>query len=231
MERPIVTVGDVPNRAALERAADKMSADGVVFNNVYDNGYSNNQVIFSLRDDLKNNRLYNKSKELPPILSNPKSGVDSPRTSLAFYIRPSKLTKAEKVGIPKGERSEVLPYYSAMSEAQYELFKSLPDNEYNRMVWGYLNRNHAIRHSRKYGPNAVVVRFTHAKDSKMAPEVDANGNIWFGMPNKDGKAKLTDHVVLDNINSGYDVTTINNVNEVGVPSDIIAVHPYVPVKG
>lgn len=135
MERPIVTVGDVPNRAALERAADKMNADGVVFNNVYDNGYSNNQVIFSLRDDLKNNRLYNKSKELPPILSNPKSGVDSPRTSLAFYIRPSKLTKAENVGIPKGERSEVLPYYSAMSEAQYELFKSLPDNEYNRMVW------------------------------------------------------------------------------------------------
>lgn len=231
LERPIVTVGDVPNRAALERAADKMSADGVIFNNVYDNGYSNNQVIFSLRDDLKNGRLYNKSKELPPILSNSKSGVASPRTSLAFYIRPSKLTKAEKVGIPKGERLEVLPYYSAMSKAQYELFKNLPNNGYNRMVWGYLNRNHAIRHSRKYGPNAVVVKFTHAKDAKMAPEIDANGNIWFGIPNKDNKAKLTDHVVLDNINSGYDVTTINNVNEVGVPSDIIAVHPYMPVKG
>ena len=231
LERPIVTVGDVPNRAALERAADKMNADGVIFNNVYDNGYSNNQVIFSLRDDLKNGRLYNKSKELPPILSNSKSGVASPRTSLAFYIRPSKLTKAEKVGIPKGERLEVLPYYSAMSKAQYELFKNLPNNGYNRMVWGYLNRNHAIRHSRKYGPNAVVVKFTHAKDAKMAPEIDANGNIWFGIPNKDNKAKLTDHVVLDNINSGYDVTTINNVNEVGVPSDIIAVHPYVPVKG
>lgn len=231
LERPIVTVGDVPNRAALERAADKMSADGVIFNNVYDNGYSNNQVIFSLRDDLKNGRLYNKSKELPPILSNSKSGVASPRTSLAFYIRPSKLTKAEKVGIPKGERLEVLPYYSAMSKAQYELFKNLLNNGYNRMVWGYLNRNHAIRHSRKYGPNAVVVKFTHAKDAKMAPEIDANGNIWFGIPNKDNKAKLTDHVVLDNINSGYDVTTINNVNEVGVPSDIIAVHPYVPVKG
>ena len=135
LERPIVTVGDVPNRAALERAADKMSADGVIFNNVYDNGYSNNQVIFSLRDDLKNGRLYNKSKELPPILSNSKSGVASPRTSLAFYIRPSKLTKAEKVGIPKGERLEVLPYYSAMSKAQYELFKNLPNNGYNRMVW------------------------------------------------------------------------------------------------
>lgn len=60
LERPIVTVGDVPNRAALERAADKMNADGVVFNNVYDNGYSNNQVIFSFRDNLKNGRLFKK---------------------------------------------------------------------------------------------------------------------------------------------------------------------------
>lgn len=63
LERPIVTVGDVPNRAALERAADKMNADGVVFNNVYDNGYSNNQVIFSFRDNLKNGRLFKKGSE------------------------------------------------------------------------------------------------------------------------------------------------------------------------
>ena len=41
-------------------AADKMNADGVIFNNVYDNGYSNNQVIFSLRDDLKNGRVFKK---------------------------------------------------------------------------------------------------------------------------------------------------------------------------
>lgn len=72
LERPIVTVGDVPNRAALERAADKMNADGVVFNNVYDNGYSNNQVIFSFRDNLKNGRLFKKesntlaSNKYPP---------------------------------------------------------------------------------------------------------------------------------------------------------------------
>lgn len=65
LERPIVTVGDVPNRAALERAADKMGADGVIFNNVYDNGYSNNQVIFSLRDNLKNGRLF--KKEAKPL--------------------------------------------------------------------------------------------------------------------------------------------------------------------
>lgn len=37
-----------------------MNADGVIFNNVYDNGYSNNQVIFSFRDNLKNGRLFKK---------------------------------------------------------------------------------------------------------------------------------------------------------------------------
>lgn len=73
LEKPIVTVGDVPNRAALERAADKMSADGVIFNNVYDNGYSNNQVIFSLRDDLKNGTMTHKptGKTVIPTENNP----------------------------------------------------------------------------------------------------------------------------------------------------------------
>lgn len=73
LERPIVTVGDVADRAALERAADKMSADGVIFNNVYDNGYSNNQVIFSLRDDLKNGTMTHKptGKTVIPTENNP----------------------------------------------------------------------------------------------------------------------------------------------------------------
>lgn len=68
LERPIVTVGDVPNRAA-----DKMGADGVIFNNVYDNGYSNNQVIFSLRDDLKNGTMTHKptGKTVIPTENNP----------------------------------------------------------------------------------------------------------------------------------------------------------------
>ena len=73
LERPIVTIGDVPNRAALERAADKMNADGVIFNNVYDNGYSNNQVIFSFRDNLKNGTMAHKptGKIVTPIENNP----------------------------------------------------------------------------------------------------------------------------------------------------------------
>lgn len=50
-----------------------MSADGVIFNNVYDNGYSNNQVIFSLRDNLKNSTMTHKptGKIVTPTENNP----------------------------------------------------------------------------------------------------------------------------------------------------------------
>lgn len=50
LDKPIQTVGEVSNRAALTKSAEQMGADGVIFNNVYDNGYSNNQVIFSFKD-------------------------------------------------------------------------------------------------------------------------------------------------------------------------------------
>lgn len=50
LDKPIQTVGEVSNRAALTKSAEQMGTDGVIFNNVYDNGYSNNQVIFSFKD-------------------------------------------------------------------------------------------------------------------------------------------------------------------------------------
>ena len=90
LERPIVTVGDVPNRAALERAADKMNADGVVFNNVYDNGYSNNQVIFSFRDNLKNGRLFKKE-------SNTLASNKYPPYDMAVNYNPDRSLNVDKV--------------------------------------------------------------------------------------------------------------------------------------
>jgi flagellum-specific peptidoglycan hydrolase FlgJ len=90
LERPIVTVGDVPNRAALERAADKMNADGVIFNNVYDNGYSNNQVIFSFRDNLKNGRLF--KKEANTLASN-----KYPPYDIAVNYNPDRSLNVDKV--------------------------------------------------------------------------------------------------------------------------------------
>ena len=49
LDKPIVTVGEVPNRSALSYQVDNMGADGLIYNGVYDNGYNNNQVILSFR--------------------------------------------------------------------------------------------------------------------------------------------------------------------------------------
>lgn len=102
LERPIVTVGDVPNRAALERAADKMSADGVVFNNVYDNGYSNNQVIFSLRDNLKNGRVFKKE---PNTLASNKY----PAKNLEVNLNPDRSWNMDKIysDVDKGTKEAI----------------------------------------------------------------------------------------------------------------------------
>lgn len=49
LDKPMVTVGEVPNRSALSYQADNIGADGLIYNGVYDNGYNNNQVILSFR--------------------------------------------------------------------------------------------------------------------------------------------------------------------------------------
>lgn len=49
LDKPIVTIGEVPNRSALSYQADNIGSDGLIYNGVYDNGYNNNQVILSFR--------------------------------------------------------------------------------------------------------------------------------------------------------------------------------------
>lgn len=46
-KKPIQTVGEVSDRSALSYDAERMGADGIIYNNVYDNGWNNNQVVFS----------------------------------------------------------------------------------------------------------------------------------------------------------------------------------------
>lgn len=45
-KKPLTTVGDV-DRVAAQKLANELNADGVIFNDVYDNGYINNQVIIN----------------------------------------------------------------------------------------------------------------------------------------------------------------------------------------
>lgn len=65
LEKPMITVGDVPNRSQLSYYADNAGADGLIYNGVYDNGYNNNQVILSFKKMNKTND--NKSPIKPSI--------------------------------------------------------------------------------------------------------------------------------------------------------------------
>lgn len=49
LDKPLVTVGDVPDRSLLSYQAERLGADGLVYNDVYDNGYNANQVILSFK--------------------------------------------------------------------------------------------------------------------------------------------------------------------------------------
>ena len=46
-KKPIEVIGDVKDRSALSYNAERMGADGIIYNGFYDNGYNNNQGIFS----------------------------------------------------------------------------------------------------------------------------------------------------------------------------------------
>ena len=49
LDKPLVTIGDVPDRSLLSYQAERLGADGLIYNNVYDNGYDANQVILSFK--------------------------------------------------------------------------------------------------------------------------------------------------------------------------------------
>lgn len=46
-KKPIGVIGDVADRSALSYNAERMGADGIIYNGYYDNGYNNNQGMFS----------------------------------------------------------------------------------------------------------------------------------------------------------------------------------------
>lgn len=143
LERPIVTVGDVPNRAALERAADKMNADGVIFNNVYDNGYSNNQVIFSFRDNLKNGRLFKKGSRQLTTPANHSLLLDM------SGVAPRPLS--EFSALSNEELAKLLPDY-AHPNWQGDGFKLVKDRLWN----GGFNRLEKYGDIPRYSPSQRV---------------------------------------------------------------------------
>lgn len=162
LERPIVTVGDVPNRAALERAADKMNADGVIFNNVYDNGYSNNQVIFSLRDDLKNGRLF--KKEANTLASN-----KYPAKNLEVNLNPDRSWNMDKIhsDVDKGTKE-------AIDFLESDIKKET--NLYNKRLAKRLGYNHFTPYPN--GADRARVKVTPDYETITYPNGEFAGRVY-----------------------------------------------------
>ena len=170
LERPIVTVGDVPNRAALERAADKMSADGVIFNNVYDNGYSNNQVIFSLRDDLKNGRLF--KKEANTLASN-----KYPAKNLEVNLNPDRSWNMDKIhsDVDKGTK-EAIDFLESDVKKETDL--------YNKRLAQRLGYDHFTPYPN--GADRARVKVTPDYETITYPNGEFAGRVAFDAdPSKD----------------------------------------------
>lgn len=86
LEKPMTTVGDVPSRSKLSYDADAAGADGLIYNNVYDNGYNNNQVILSF----KKPELMPKAEPSPiqlHVVGHPEKVVDTEHPNLVKAIQ------------------------------------------------------------------------------------------------------------------------------------------------
>ena len=69
-KKPIQTIGEVPDRSLLSYEAEKMGADGIIYNGVYDNGYNNNQVVFSFnRPELGDDTILLSMQDLVPQMT------------------------------------------------------------------------------------------------------------------------------------------------------------------
>lgn len=170
LERPIVTVGDVPNRAALERAADKMNADGVIFNNVYDNGYSNNQVIFSLRDDLKNGRVFKKG-------ANTLASNKYPAKNLEVNLNPDRSWNMDKIhsDVDKGTK-EAIDFLESDVKKETEL--------YNKELAKRLGYEHFTPYPN--GADRARVKVTPDYETITYPNGEFAGRVAFDAdPSKD----------------------------------------------
>lgn len=87
LEKPMITVGDVPNRSQLSYYADNAGADGLIYNGVYDNGYNNNQVILSFK---KMNKTNDNKSPIKPSIGDVHNYVSSPDYLAQDFVKRNK---------------------------------------------------------------------------------------------------------------------------------------------
>ena len=166
LEKPMITVGDVPNRSQLSYYADNAGADGLIYNGVYDNGYNNNQVILSFKkmnktDKVGKNLLGNSSKkgfnynDLPTekYTYNNKTGnwdINAPKKEWVqkgenelvpdYFISPEEQQRLIASGLSPEEAAEIMQTrFTNSINARPGIFRNLGKNTYgeSRISGGY----------------------------------------------------------------------------------------------
>ena len=166
LEKPIITIGDVPSRSQLSYYADNAGADGLIYNGVYDNGYNNNQVILSFKkmnktDKVGKNLLGNSSKkgfnynDLPTekYTYNEKTGdwdINAPKKEWVqkgenelvpdYFISPEEQQRLIASGLSPEEAAEIMQTrFTNSINARPGIFRNLGKNTYgeSRVLGGY----------------------------------------------------------------------------------------------
>lgn len=137
LEKPLTTVGDVPDRSTLSYDAEKMGADGLIYNNVYDNGFDNNQVILSFK-------THTPSKTTPKTVTfEPKPII---KNNLTSHVQGEEAVKMFKeyggVKIPEGSiNGKELSTYVQEARIRYGLVgnTNISDQEIAEALYKHVN--------------------------------------------------------------------------------------------
>lgn len=174
LNKPLVTVGDVPNRAQIQKAADTMGGDGVIFNNVYDNGYGHNQVIFSYRTDLKNGKMFKKGTQPLETPERVDKGVTKaankyPAKNLEVNLNPDRSWNMDKIhnDVDRGTK-EAIEFLESDVKKETDL--------YNKRLAKRLGYNHFTPYPN--GADRAKVKVTPDYETITYPNGEFAGRVY-----------------------------------------------------
>lgn len=205
LNKPLVTVGDVPNRAQIQKAADTMGGDGVIFNNVYDNGYGHNQVIFSYRTDLKNGKMFKKGTQPLETPERVDKGVTKaankyPAKNLEVNLNPDRSWNMDKIhnDVDRGTK-EAIEFLESDIKKETDL--------YNKELAKRLGYEHFTPYSN--GAERARVKVTPDYETITYPNGEYAGRVYLDPNPSNDMLQYNKHYNLhptafhENLHRGY----------------------------
>lgn len=161
LDKPLVTIGDVPNRSALGYQAERMGADGIIYNNVYDNGYDANQVIFSFREPQS------------VTISNNSKSIIKPQ---AFYPTRKYLTPTGNYNVPLLKQELGIGKQEALDFFNSDIYQATLNHNnalYNRLTGKSLSNS--IENSIERVNPPIKIKLAYDPNSQEAAHIAQTG--------------------------------------------------------